>query len=737
MKKSISETYAWVVKLYQEGNKELAALICEKIIEAEPRHSPSLNLLGLILLDNKKYDEAAALFEKAANASPEAPEYYNNLGSLYQELSQFNLAEKYFRQSSQINNRQPDILSNLASALQAQQKFDEAAHYYGDALRYSKSNPRLLLNLGSCLEKLGNLDEAAFCYREILAIDPQHVAALNNLGNFHEKLGEFDSAIRYYELALKNQPALVITLNNLGLTLLQKGEYATAIAHFLNAIEIKPDYADAYRNLGDACDYQGKTREAAEFYRHALKLNNQSGLRIRLATLIPAIMQSADSITNTRLNIDHALSILEQDENLKISDPVSEVRSAFFFLAYHGRCNKDLKIRLAKLFERICPWLLWTAPHCSMPKNKSDKIKIGIISKYLYNHSIGKTTQGLIAKLPKDRFRVISIFVQPVIDDQTSRFIRMHSDEVLELNPILKKAQLQIAELELDILFYQDIGMDPFTYFLAYSRLAPVQCTSFGHPETSGISNLDYYISSELFETDNAQVNYSETLYKLKRKSLLTYYYRPTLPETFKSRDEYGFSETDHLYLCPQTLYKFHPCFDDVLAKVLSLDSFAKVVLLEGNVPNYALLLRQRFQANLGELSLRVFFLPIQSPINFVNLIAISDVMLDIPSFNGFNSNLEAFMVGTPIVTLPGELQCTRHCTGMFLKMGIYECIAKNTAEYVNIALNLATDSVFRRKVSSKILAANHLLFEDSETILSFSDFFEECIIKNNQPVEI
>ncbi len=39
----------------------------------------------------------------------------------------------------------------------------------------------------------------------------------------------------------------------------------------------------------------------------------------------------------------------------------------------------------------------------------------------------------------------------------------------------------------LDILFYPDLGMTPLTYFLAFARLAPVQCVSWGHPVTTGI----------------------------------------------------------------------------------------------------------------------------------------------------------------------------------------------------------------------------------------------------------
>lgn len=53
-----------------------------------------------------------------------------------------------------------------------------------------------------------------------------------------------------------------------------------------------------------------------------------------------------------------------------------------------------------------------------------------------------------------------------------------------------------IAAERLDVLFYTDIGVEPPTYFLAFARLAPVQCLTLGHPVTTGIPNMDYFLSA-------------------------------------------------------------------------------------------------------------------------------------------------------------------------------------------------------------------------------------------------
>ena len=158
------------------------------------------------------------------------------------------------------------------------------------------------------------------------------------------------------------------------------------------------------------------------------------------------------------------------------------------------------------------------------------------------------------------------MLVPPVLDDEMARAIRAASDRVVVLPPALDAARRAIAELELDVLFYEDIGMDAFTYFLAFARLAPVQCVSYGHPDTTGIANVDYWVSNDLFEPADAAGHYSERLFLLRDPGTTAYYYRPQLVPPAKRREEFGLPEGATLYLCPQSLFKLHPDFDAILA---------------------------------------------------------------------------------------------------------------------------------------------------------------------------
>src|SRR5262249_3326391 len=142
----------------------------------------------------------------------------------------------------------------------------------------------------------------------------------------------------------------------------------------------------------------------------------------------------------------------------------------------------------------------------------------------------------------------------------------------------LPAARRIIAGHQLDILFYTDIGMEPFSYTLGFSRLAPIQCVGWGHPVTTGSKAIDYYLSSDLFESTEADQHYTEQLVRLK--NLPTYYYRPTPRYPVRGREYFGLPHGARLYGCPQSIYKFHPDFDELLAGILRADSSAILVLL-------------------------------------------------------------------------------------------------------------------------------------------------------------
>jgi predicted O-linked N-acetylglucosamine transferase (SPINDLY family) len=440
------------------------------------------------------------------------------------------------------------------------------------------------------------------------------------------------------------------------------------------------------------------------------------------------VSREATAAERTRMHqvLDAMLAESKPDSSVD-ADPFTLRLWTNFYLAYHGEDDRELQQKTTEVYRRICPMLNYVSALDRQPL-AGRKIRVGLISQFFRNHSIGRTSRGLFAQLSRQRFEVIAIFVAPVVDDEIAQQIRRDADRTVVVPPDLRQAQATIAELQLDILFYQDIGMEPFTYFLSYARLAPVQCVSFGHPDTTGVSTVDYFISNDLYEPPDAVAHYSEKLFLLRNLGSLAYYSKPVLSAAPKQRAAFGLPTDRPLYLCPQNLFKVHPDMDDLIADILRKDRNGVVALVEGRVRGWSQRLRARWQRTLEDVLDRIVFVPRLREDDYLNLISLADVMLDTVHFNGMNTSLEAFAVGTPIVTLPASFQRGRHTQAMYRRMGLNDLIAESAQDYVAKAVRLANDVEYRRATSERILHHNAVLFEDAQVVREFERFFEAAV---------
>jgi protein O-GlcNAc transferase len=290
----------------------------------------------------------------------------------------------------------------------------------------------------------------------------------------------------------------------------------------------------------------------------------------------------------------------------------------------------------------------------------------------------------------------------------------------------LKKAREIIADQSLDVLVYPDIGMEPLTYYLAFTRLAPVQCVMVGHLVTTGIPNMDYYLSSELIEPGNGREHYSEKLVLLK--SMPGYVVKPEMPHPSKSRSALGLPEDRNLYICPMSLQKIHPDFDQAVAGILKEDPQGEIIFFKNvHNNNWHPLIINRFRKTFPDLMDRVRFLPWANPEDFKSILMAADVALDTFHFGGGVTSYIILAAGTPIVTWPGPFMRGRMTLGCYRKIEMMDCVAHSQAEYVEIAVKLGTDRNFRDSVKNKIAKNNGLLFEDAEVISELRDFFKKA----------
>eukprot|EP00903_Cladosiphon_okamuranus_P020162 g18511.t1 len=139
------------------------------------------------------------------------------------------------------------------------------------------------------------------------------------------------------------------------------------------------------------------------------------------------------------------------------------------------------------------------------------RIVVGVVMERLGNHSPHRLVQGVLESMDRSEFRLVAFsrdYFEDYPDGGKAVLQAVEEVVVLEWHPFATglsdpfSDRRLIAEAKVDILFYAAIGNTLSSHLLALGRLAPVQLAfGHGHPITSGSPGIDYFVSSELFET--------------------------------------------------------------------------------------------------------------------------------------------------------------------------------------------------------------------------------------------
>jgi predicted O-linked N-acetylglucosamine transferase (SPINDLY family)/GT2 family glycosyltransferase len=464
-------------------------------------------------------------------------------------------------------------------------------------------------------------------------------------------------------------------------------------------------------------------------------LCNIHGYIPHIILILKVIYNDKKEIIKDRLTFDKNLELLIKYTTPNCI-PTAKIIPAFryssygYYLAYHNMSNKYLLAKLSSYFRHICHGLNYIAPHTLSPKKTKKKLKVLYLSTYITSlHSVFKDRSGImIGSQTKFDVHYSQFITKPGTDIILQHYKQNVKNPPLLLPDNIEECKKIIAAQQFDIIIYCEIGMDIRTYFLAHMRLAPIQCSTWGHSDTSGISTIDYFISSKYFETDVAQKNYSEKLICLN--SLSTFYsiiFRLCKEKSLLlKRIDFNLPSIANIYLCTQSVFKFHPVFDDVIKEILAKDDKAIIVLLNFGFPYKHLL--KRLEKNLGKYICRIHVFEQMKYKRFLNLLNISDVILDLYPFGGCNTSLEGFFVDKPIVTLPSKMINGRFTYGFYKKMEMDDLIAKDLNDYVQLALRLTSDKKFYNKMVAKIKnrIKTKQVFSEPESITTWNDTLQK-----------
>jgi protein O-GlcNAc transferase len=643
-------------------------------------------------------------------------------GLRHHQAGRIDLAEEHYRRVLRQDRQQPDALHLLGMAAFARGDAERACELVCQAIEAKPNEAVFHANLGIVYESLSRWPNAEAAYRQSVSLNPRNAAALNSLGNLHRAAWRLDEATRCYKQAVAVDENFVAARSNLGNAFADLGHFDQAISCYRRAIEIDPDFVDAHKNLATSLTQQGRYDEAAEELGHALALRpDDAALKIRSALHLPTIVPSSAWIDERRRRLSRELdALLETD--LRVDDPIDQSLGPAFYLPYHGRNDVSLQRKIAAVYARAVPSLTYVAPHCLTPKPRTARTtRVGLISRFFHNHVIGEHYAGLLRSFPRNQASY-TVFRFPGAEDTVSRGIEGAAEESVVLSLRLAEAREQIAAQELDVLVYTDIGMDAWTYFLAFARLARVQCVTLGHPVTTGIPTIDYFLSIDLLEPADSDAHYSERLVRFANPP--HYFSEPRLNETALGRGHFPLPADARWYVCHQTLFKIHPDFDRLIAEILERDPRGIVVLFCGQQATWTSLLEERLRESLPHLASRIFFLPRLAYQEYLAFLQLADVSLDSIHFSAGTTTYHALALGVPLVTLPGAFARGRGTAAVYRRIGITDCIALNPDDYVRRAILIANDRSLRDSIGAALRDRVGMLFSNTAGAQEMEAFF-------------
>lgn len=167
----------------QNDRYEEAMTYMNKALALSPNFSLALNALGIIHFIRGEFQEAQAYFEKCIKVNPEFTEARNYLGSVYQEMGYIDKAEVEFMTAIADETYSSRELPyyNLARLYLMKDKDEEALKLVNNALEL---NDRMVMAInlqGVLFERMGRLKDAIRSYENALVIAPGDINLSYNL----------------------------------------------------------------------------------------------------------------------------------------------------------------------------------------------------------------------------------------------------------------------------------------------------------------------------------------------------------------------------------------------------------------------------------------------------------------------------------------------------------------------------------------------------------------------------
>lgn len=628
--------------LEERGDLDGAEAHLRQALLAEPTSPGALFNLGSLLAECGRHNEAKGCLQQALTARPDYVEAHVLLSAIATINGDEPAAARHLAQAQALGVPPAEARNNLGTRLKKLGHPELAVACYQQALQEDPDNAALLNNLGIALKGQGQLEQAQDCFLRSLALDPDFSPAYLNLGVLHFMFEDYLQAIENCRKALALTPSLYDAANNLGAAYQRLGMFSQARDSFQRAIDIDPSHADAYNNLGNVLSDLGLDGEASASYRKALEL--KPDFTVAFSNLLFTQNYSADG-TPQRLFAE----ALEYGQQVR--------QQATPFASWNGQSAPPRPLRL------------------------------GFVSGDLVQHPVGfflESVLDALARQTQGRLEFFSYHNNWRVDPLTER-LKAHCQGWQTIYPWTDRQVAECIHADgIDILIDLSghTGKNRLPVFAW--RPAPVQISWLGYFATTGLREIDYLVADPWTLPPEEERFFSETVIRLPHTRLCF-----TPPREAPHPGFLPALQNGHItFGCQNNISKLT---DEVVAlwsRILATVTGSRLLikarqLEEGTVRDT---LRERFVRH----GIATDRLILQGPSDRAGYFATYnriDIALDPFPYPGGTTTVEALWMGVPVLTLQGERFLGRQGVGLLQNAGLPQWIAKDTEDYVRLAV--------------------------------------------------
>ena len=556
---------------------------------------------------------------------------------------------------------------NLAKAETVYRKVLKADPEHSEALRL----------LGLLAHQTGHTKQAANLVSRAIKTQPQNIEAHFNLGIINLDQDQPEKAVASFEAALKIEPDNFSCLVNLGNALVAAGHFEEAVQRSNQALKIEPKSVEALSNLGQALSKTGKLTEAMGVLRRAVLYRPNDGRLLNnlgIAEQALGLLEYADQTYQQALTVDPNCKLAER--NILINSlnlPHQSSESLFEIHQTYGKKYNRPNIDQGKFAAR--------------DRDLNRKLRIGYMSSDFHGHPVGYNVLPLIRHHDRSEVEIFIYSENEATDEISEQFKSLSDHWHITIGQNDAQVARQIERDEIDILVSMAGRFNLNRPTVTSYRAAPVQIC-YHDCATSGLAEMDYWLTDASLHPKDTPEKFTEELYRLR------VFYQFSPPTDFPEISTLPMDHNGFLtFGCFNKPEKINDHVIALWADVLASVPHSKLFLKYRDYFDDPALVRhwQNKFTHFGITEDRLIFNgSIDNRDEHLALYQHVDIALDPFPFNGATTTFEALAMGVPVIALTGRHFVDRVGGSLLAAIGLNSLVANSPKDYIAAAVNLS-----------------------------------------------